>query len=232
MKILKVIALLLHYPDSSIAEHTDEIIAVVNNETRLSSATRNTLHDFIKTQQEHDLLDVQAEYVALFDRGRALSLHLFEHVHGESRDRGQAMVQLLTTYREHGFDVSANELPDYVPLFLEFCAQLPEAEARNWLLQVEHLLQTLHCRLQERESPYAVLLLALLEFFKLKTADEQFRHKIQSEQRDDSLQALDQAWAEEPVEFGPKGCAVTNQGQAVPINTSSLQRFTNKGSQL
>lgn len=228
MKILKAIALLLHYPDGSVSEHADELTALLLEEQRLASATRDALLDFIKTQREHDLLDLQAEYVALFDRGRALSLHLFEHVHGESRDRGQAMVQLLNVYRENGFDISANELPDYVPLFLEFCSLLPEAEAQNWLLETEHLLQTLHGRLEERENPYAVLFRALLELGGLEAADEQLRHRIHSEQRDDTPQALDKVWAEEPVVFGPagSGCggAVTNQGQAVPIDTSGLQR--------
>lgn len=233
MKSLKVIALLLHYPDGSVAEHADELMTLVQNEQRLAPATRNALQDFIRTQRERDLLDLQAEYVALFDRGRALSLHLFEHVHGESRDRGQAMVQLLNVYREKGFDVSANELPDYVPLFLEFCSLLPEAEAQNWLLEVEHLLQTLHGRLEERESPYAVLFRALLELGGLESADEPLRHRIKSEQRDDTPQALDKVWAEEPVVFGPAsgGCggAVTNQGQAVPIDTSGLHRPVHRG---
>lgn len=227
MKILKVIALLLHYPDGNVAGHADELLALVREEQRLSGATRQKLVDFINMQRERDLIELQAEYVALFDRGRSLSLHLFEHVHGESRDRGQAMVQLLEVYREQGFDIRANELPDYVPLFLEFCSLLPDAQAQTWLLEVEHLLQVLHGRLEERDNPYAILFRALLELGELESADETLRHQIQSEQPDDTPQALDKVWAEEPVIFGPDGgCggARTNRGQAVPIDTSGLHR--------
>lgn len=233
MKILKAIALLLHYPDRNVPEHADELITLVREEERLSDSTRQDLVDFITTQRERDLLDLQAEYVALFDRSRALSLHLFEHVHGESRDRGQAMSQLLQVYRQHGIDISANELPDYVPLFLEFCSQLEAAEVQNWLLEIEHLLQTLHGRLEARNSAFAVLFRALLELGKLDTADEKLQHRIQTEQRDDTPQALDRVWAEEPVVFGPagSGCggAMTNRGQAVPVDTSGLQRATQRG---
>jgi len=227
MKILKAIALLLHYPDRRVAEHADELIALVRGEDRLGNATRQKLVDFINTQRQRDLIELQADYVALFDRSRSLSLHLFEHVHGESRDRGQAMVQLLEVYREQGFDISANELPDYVPLFLEFCSLLPDEQAQNWLLEIEHLLQVLHGRLEERENPYAGLFRALLELGELESADETLRHRIRSEQPDDTPQALDKVWAEEPVVFGPGdscGGARTNQGQAVPIDTSGLHR--------
>lgn len=226
MKVLKAIALLLHYPDDTVREHADELLALILQEQRLTDATRLDLKSFIHTLQHNDLLDLQADYVALFDRGRALSLHLFEHVHGESRDRGQAMVELSTIYQQHGFEISANELPDYVPLFLEFCSLLDGAEVQERLSEIEHLLQVLHSRLDVRNSAYAVLFKALLEIGELSAAGESLRHKVQTEQRDDTPQALDQVWAEAPVTFGSSdGCngAQTHKGQAVPIDTSGLQ---------
>ena len=78
-------------------------------------------------------MDLQERYVASFDRGRARSLYLFEHVHGESRDRGQAMVNLLEIYRRHEFELNARELPDYIPLFMEYLAQRPDGEALDLL---------------------------------------------------------------------------------------------------
>jgi hypothetical protein len=83
---------------------------------------------------------IAGAYVRLFDRGRALSLHLFEHIHGESRDRGQAMVNLLEVYRQHGFELSARELPDYMPLFLEYLAQRPQEEALDMLADTLHVM--------------------------------------------------------------------------------------------
>lgn len=227
MRVLKAIALLMHYPDGSVRAHSDELIALLESERRLAVETRRALAGCVREHRARDLLEEQAAYGALFDRGNALSLHLFEHVHGESRDRGQAMVQLLGVYREHGFDIRANELPDYVPLFLEFCAQLPEEQARGWLAEVEHLLQLLHGRLEERGSDYRLLFQALLELAGLGAADAQLKSQIEAEDRDDTPEALDRAWAEEPVIFGPTdGCggARTNQGQEVPVDWSNLRR--------
>ena len=232
MKILKTIALLLHYPDGTVMKHADALLTHVQGEMKLAAETRQALLDFINSQRTEDLLDLQADYVTFFDRGRSLSLHLFEHVHGESRDRGQAMVQLLNMYREQGLAISVSELPDYLPLYLEFCSLLPEEEARNRLREIEHLLQTLHGRLEERKNPYAVLFQSLLELVGLGPADEQLRHQIQNEERDDTPQAMDQAWTEEPVIFGPTGnsCGsiLTNKGQAVPVDTSSLYRHVQR----
>jgi nitrate reductase delta subunit len=227
MKVLKILSLLLHYPDGTVTTHADELQAMILEEPRLNPPTRQALADLIRTQQQRDLLDLQADYVSLFDRGRALSLHLFEHVHGESRDRGQAMAELLNRYRQHGFDISANELPDYLPLFLEFCSRLDDEEALEWLQKIEHILQMLHGRLETRQSSFAVVFKAILECGELATGDESLRHKLQSEQRDDTPLALDEAWAEEPVFFGPAGgcnTLATNKGQQIPIDTSGLHQ--------
>lgn len=222
MRVLKAIALLMDYPGPQVQRHAEELIGVIEAETRLDAATREALTALVREIQDTDLIALQADYVALFDRSRALSLHLFEHVHGESRDRGQAMVHLHEIYREQGLAVSANELPDYVPLLLEFCSHLPGEEIQGWLEEMGHLLQLLQARLEERDSAYQWLFKALLELGGLATASELLRSKLQHEQRDDTPEALDALWAEEPVTFGPtdSGCggAKTDQGQAVPAS--------------
>ena len=230
MRILKAIAVLMDYPDATIQRHGGELIELFEAQERLRAETREALTGLVRRLQSEDLLDVQSEYVGLFDRSRSLSLHLFEHVHGESRDRGQAMVNLLNIYREQGLEVSANELPDYVPLFLEFCSKQPEDEVQGWLEEMGHLLQLLHGRLEERDSDYRWLFKALLELGGMETADELLRRQLQEEKRDDTPEALDAVWAEEPVTFGPTdgGCggAKTNQGQAVPVDWSALKRHS------
>ena len=129
MRTLKVLSLLLSYPEAEMLAALDEMANVIEQENLLLAAHKKSVLALIDTYRDVDLLDVQEAYVALFDRGRFLSLHIFEHVHGESRDRGQAMVNLLQMYEAHGFELSTHELPDYIPLFLEFLSQQEQAEA-------------------------------------------------------------------------------------------------------
>lgn len=228
MRVLKAIAVLMDYPTADVQAHGTELAQLFAVEPGLTTETRQGLLDFVARVQREDLFDVQADYVGLFDRSRSLSLHLFEHVHGESRDRGQAMVDLQNVYREQGLEIAANELPDYVPLFLEFCSRIEPEDVQEWLAQMEHLLQRLHGRLAERESDYQWLFKALLELAGLETADEQLQRQLREEEPDDTAEALDAVWAEEPVTFGPEGgsCggAKTHQGQAVPVDTSAIER--------
>jgi len=162
MKTLKVIAALLDYPDAEIQAHADELVAVIQSDTRLPEDQRREIADFALRLARTDLMEAQADYIETFDRGRSLSLSLFEHVHGESRDRGQAMVDLLRVYEEAGFSISVRELPDYLPLFLEFLSTRTQEDAVHWLAEVAHILQLLYTRLEAREKPFARLFRPLL----------------------------------------------------------------------
>jgi len=143
--------------------------------------------------------------VELFDRSRALSLHLFEHVHGESRDRGQAMVDLAETYASRGFEVADGELPDYLPAFLEFVSVLDPKEGRNLLEETAEILRVLGDRLAERGSRYSAVFAGLLA-----AAGEAGLTKKLAPARmpgaEDSPAAMDKVWMEEPVTFmdGPQ----------------------------
>ncbi|WP_317450667.1 nitrate reductase molybdenum cofactor assembly chaperone [Phytohalomonas tamaricis] len=148
-----------------------------------------------------NLLDLQADYVALFDKGRATSLLLFEHVHGESRDRGQAMVDLLAHYRDAGFELDARELPDHLPLFLEFLSTRDESEIAHQLGEVAHILARLTARLAEREADHALAILSLLAMIGREDAVDENFEKVREEARDDTPAALDAVWEEEAVRF-------------------------------
>jgi nitrate reductase delta subunit len=124
MQTLKILAALLHYPEEALQAAVPELRALVAADSLFKDSDRGSLNAFLIRVQENDLLELQSEYVATFDRGRKLSLHLFEHVYGESRDRGQAMVNLLAQYRAIGLELAVKELPDYLPLFLEYCGSL------------------------------------------------------------------------------------------------------------
>ena len=133
MRSLRVLARLLDYPTQELQDASGELIEILNAERRLGAALKSSLMEWCQRLQEGDLLELQAEYVAMFDKGRATSLLLFEHVHGESRDRGQAMVDLMAEYSAAGFELDARELPDHIPVFLEYLSMCDDAEIGRWL---------------------------------------------------------------------------------------------------
>src|SRR5690554_6702878 len=155
MEILKVISLLLDYPEQPLLDAEAELGEAIEQCRLLSPQQRGALRALLQHMTDRDLLDVQAEYLSLFNRGRYLSLLLFEHVHGESRDRGQAMVDLMEQYKQAGLEIDAKELPDYLPLYLEFLSTQGPDNARAGLQEVEHILALLAARLKERECNYA-----------------------------------------------------------------------------
>jgi len=204
---LVVISRLLEYPDAALWQHQQELFDALASGDNLSKADAQQVGIFLRDLTSQELLDAQATYSELFDRGRATSLLLFEHVHGESRDRGQAMVDLLAQYERHGLQLDSRELPDHLPLYLEYLAQLPAAEAIGGLQDIAPILALLQARLQQRESHYASLFDALLTLTKTEVDNAQVAEKIAGEARDDTPQALDAVWEEEQVKFfAEQGC--------------------------
>jgi nitrate reductase molybdenum cofactor assembly chaperone NarJ/NarW len=208
MKTLKVLSALLTYPTDELLAAADELSAAVEREDVLPRRERAALHELIHDLAGRDLLDAQERYILLFDRTRSLSLHLFEHVHGESRDRGQAMVDLIRLYEEGGWTPTAKELPDFLPLFLEYAATRPPAEAIELIGQPGHVVAALRERLAKRGSPYAAAFAALLALAKVKPDREMIaRLMAEPDPEPDDLEALDAAWEEEEVLFGPGAAA-------------------------
>ncbi|SMF01973.1 respiratory nitrate reductase chaperone NarJ [Tistlia consotensis] len=201
---LKVLSLLLSYPSDELQQAAPELRAALAGEGLLDAAAHPGVYALIDQLAGRELLDLQERYVLLFDRTRSLSLHLFEHVHGESRDRGQALVDLQALYAEHGLVVEAKELPDYLPLFLEFLSTRPLGEARGLLAQPLHVLTALRERLVKRGSDYAAVF-AALEALADGAASAEDLAAARAEPDDDptDLAALDRDWEEAAVTFGP-----------------------------
>jgi nitrate reductase molybdenum cofactor assembly chaperone NarJ/NarW len=203
--ILKVISRLLDYPTPALFSAADEMIAIVetsyesNNE--LAAKTRVQLVDFIRQLTQRDIYDAQESYDLLFDRGRALSLLLFEHVHGESRDRGQAMVDLMNVYKTSGFEVDSSQLPDYIPLYLEFLSEQEPAFVEEWLGDIVHLMTMLSERLIDRECYYNVLFDALIEISGQQVDRKEVSAAVQKEARDDTVEAIDKEWEDKEIRF-------------------------------
>lgn len=200
MRTLKALAVLLCYPNAEMLAALPEISAVLSDENLLADTQLAEVKQLIQQFQHSELLDLQENYVSLFDRGRALSLHLFEHLHGESRDRGQAMVDLMAMYQQHGFEINAQELPDYIPLFLEFLSLRPPAEAFDLLGNTSAILHALAERLEARDSSYSTLFDAMLMLAgKSRTTVGQIEKAVT--ETDETILKMDEIWEEEAVTF-------------------------------
>jgi nitrate reductase molybdenum cofactor assembly chaperone NarJ/NarW len=202
-QIYKVLSSLLTYPTPEIQAAAGELRAVLDAETALPAPLRAGLGVLIDELDGRDIYDLQERYVLLFDRTRSLSLHLFEHVHGESRDRGQAMVDLQNLYAKHGLHMTAKELPDFVPLFLEFLSTQSENEAHALLAQPAHIFAALAERLAKRQSSYEAVFRSLVALAASQPEQEAVSDLLEEADPDPTdLAALDAAWADEPVTFG------------------------------
>ena len=219
-RTLKALSLVLSYPTRELAEAMPEIEGVLMSDTRLTALARRELRPLLDSLGDDDLYDLQERYVALFDRSRTLSLNLFEHVHGESRDRGGAMVSLLETYREGGFESATTELPDHLPVLLEFLATRPTREARETLADAAHIFEALRERLARRESPYGAVFASLFQIAGAETDEATLADLLaQPEVDPDDLEALDAVWEESEVRFGP------NPNAGCPASRDMLARM-------
>lgn len=207
----KILSALLSYPSVELQKAAPEFPQVIAAEALVGAETRAGLNRLIDEIVAGDIYDLQEGYVLLFDRTRSLSLHLFEHVHGESRDRGQAMIDLKDLYEQNGLEMGSTELPDFLPLFLEFLSTQPVAEARTLLGEAGHIVGAMAGRLTKRESDYAAIFDALVDLAEADISADSPQPVVADEDEVDpnDFAALDAAWEDTPVAFGPEadpGC--------------------------
>ena len=205
----RALSMMLRYPTAETAALMPACLEALQEEKLVPAHILRHITPLAFQLAQGDLYDAQADYVDLFDRTRSLSLQLYEHVHGESRDRGQAMVELLKLYSARGMELTAKELPDHLPVFLEFLSTLSAEEAAALLADAAHVLEALRERLNKRESPYARVFDALVLLAGAEHVEEVVQALLQEPDDDpNDLEALDRAWAEEQVTFGPDnvGC--------------------------
>lgn len=202
-RTLRVLAHLLSYPDSMLRDHLEELRLVLHNEEALGKSRLAELDALILKLESRPALAGEADYVELFDRGRGTSLHLFEHVHGDSRDRGPAMIDLVRTYEEAGLLFEKGELPDHLSVVLQYASTQPPVQAREFLGEIAHIVRAIFSALLRRDSPYASVLASLLDL-----AGERTQPVSIADEPD-----LDELW-EEPQAFD--GCSIS--GQSGPGN--------------
>ena len=198
---LRAIAWLLRYPDDELRAALPAIAQALVDEGALQGHRLTEVQALIERLIKLPALRTEAEYVELFDRGRRTALHLFEHVHGDSRDRGPAMIDLVQTYERAGLLLTDGELPDHLPVVLEYASTQPPEAAREFLRELAHIVRAIFTGTLDRGSPYASLLAAVLEL----AGERAERVQLPPEPE------LDEAWAE-PEAFG--GCS--SAGQARP----------------
>lgn len=213
MKTFKALSALLSYPTEDLQAAIPAIREVLHSEGVVPTDRQRTIEPLLRGMAEGDIVDLQEHYVLLFDRSRTLSLNLFEHVHGESRDRGGAMVNLLETYRAGGFDLTGPELPDHLPVLLEFLANRPLPEAREILSDAGPIIAVLAERLTRRETPYAPVLTALAALANAATDSPEASAMLELPDDDpEDLEALDAVYQEAQVTFAPDpnaGCPIS-----------------------
>ena len=205
MKTFKSLGLLLSYPQADWLRHIDACRAVLKEERLLTGKPLAAVLGLIDTLESGDLYQLQEDYVATFDRGRAHCLHLFEHIHGESRDRGQAMVNLSATYADKGLVIDRAELPDYLPLFLEFLSCCSPGEAVELLGEPVEVIAAIGQRLKEKRSPYAAIFEALVALSKARPRQDWMNALLASTPAEDSLAAMDREWEEAAAFAAPAG---------------------------
>ena len=196
MIVLRALSALLSYPRDDLRQALPEIADAIHNSPLVATREREGLMALIEELAAGDLLETEERYVELFDWGRATSLHLFEHLHGESRDRGDAMVELKRLYEHAGFELSTGELPDYLPVVLEYLSCRDLAEARDVLSDCAHLLKVIARALMTRNSAYASVMQALLVIAGEAPVDIRSVPRVY-----ESVENLDRDWFEEPA-FG------------------------------
>ncbi len=212
MKTYRALSALLTYPTPELQAAVPEIWQILSNEGLLRPGQLAKLEPLLSDLEKGDIYELQERYVLQFDRARTLSLNLFEHIHGESRDRGGAMVDLLETYRAGGFDLVGPELPDHLPVLLEFLSTQTPEQAREILTDAGHILVALSERLARRESIYAPVLAAVISLAQVETSPEAEALLAEKDDDPEDLEALDAVWEEAMVTFGPDpnaGCPIS-----------------------
>lgn len=205
IKAYKILSLLLSYPSEELQQFLRDAEDELKREALLKEEILKEISVFVQHFQKMDIIDWQAHYVQLFDNSRSASLYIFEHLKGDSKDRGQAMVDMTGFYREQGLDLSQNELPDYVPVFLEFLSTLDQRKAAEYLSIPINIIQRVYIALSDSNNPYKYILNAVISLSEKAPDHEAVQKMIKAQKPMD----FDKEYAEAPVIFGSDNACIT-----------------------
>lgn len=203
METIKVLSVLLSYPNLDVHQNTNELADILKREAVLNKKQLNPVLAFIDDYQQQDLLTLQENFVSTFDRSRNHCLNLFEHIHGESRDRGQAMVDLVDIYAEKGLYIDKKELPDYLPIFLEYLSMCNDKEAQESLGDVIDIVAFIGASLKKDKSDYSVIFNALEDLSNIKANQFKVAQAVAGAPQDpQTYDELDKLWEEQAAFSG------------------------------
>jgi nitrate reductase delta subunit len=155
----RVAALLLDYPGGQTLAMADQLIAAARE---LPASVGAPLLDLLTEYCDADPLQLAARYVETFDMHRRASLHLTYYAYGDTRKRGMALLRFKHTYRQAGIRLGDSELPDYLPLVLEFAATVDPGQGKRLLAENVPVLELLRLSLLDSASTYAAVVAAVL----------------------------------------------------------------------
>jgi len=230
MKTFKLLGLLLTYPEGTVYSESNELLQTLRSEALLPEKFIKKVETFLTTQKAQNLMTVQEDYVETFDRGRAHCLHLFEHIHGESRDRGQAMIDLSETYAAKDLYIDNNELPDYLPLFMEYLSRCEFQDATKLLGEAIDVISTIGAKLKKHKSPYADIFTSIEILSAVKADAEKIKTALREAHKDpETLEELDKQWKEAEAFTGDPltdVAADSNTCNAFPNTMETLNKMT------
>ena len=222
MKTFKILGLLLTYPEGTVYSASNELLQQLRYEAILPEKQIKKIEQFLSLQKSSSLIECQEDYVKTFDQGRAHCLHLFEHIHGESRERGQAMVDLVDTYAARGLQINNGELPDYLPLFLEYLSYCPAKDAGHLLGEAIDVISIIDIKLKKCNSPYAVIFSSIVALSSIKPDKLKVSAALENACKDpETLEELDEQW-KEAAAFSGDPVADCNSCN-IPVKTQNTQ---------
>jgi nitrate reductase delta subunit len=195
LKTYKIFSTLLLYPNEDLRKNIVFAIDLLKKEAILDNFYITKMALFVDFILKSDLLYLQEYYVSLFDRQKNFSLYLFEHVHGDSRDRGMAMVDLKNLYRILEVDIPlGGELPDYIPVFLEYLSLLSVDKASALLGEIINIISVLSVRLKAVDSMYYLIFCALESLSNIRSDSDLVKKALNCNDFDKSLHSIDKNW--------------------------------------
>jgi len=157
MILYTILSRLLDYPDSDLKGNLDVIDEVLEKDSHITEQEHTAITAFIEQMRQKSLMELQQDYVQIFDMVPEHSLHLTHHLFGDDRGRGPALVDLSEHYKGMGLGMKVGEIPDYLPLILEYVSTLDEIAARIFLADAGKVLTVIAANLEKSGSHYAPL---------------------------------------------------------------------------